>query len=260
LGDPDQGKGLAGLSNKYSIKVSEWFRLATAQWGAVLGPMIGYQLLYFLIGVIGALIPFVGALILLLVLPPLGAGFYIVPLAQLKGRRWTFGDFFGGFRRYWTILGNALLVGLIVLACLLPGLIAVIAAAPPPLANQAPDEALPQTDPLFGAALIFLFLNLLGAAYVSLRCCIFSMPLILNRGCGPVQAIRGSWTLSKGHFWGLLGVVLLLALINFGGALLCGVGLLFTFPLTQLVLMAGYLSITGIRPPIAGASAGMENG
>jgi hypothetical protein len=218
--------------------------------------MIGYSLLYTLIAVPVALIPYAGALILLFLLPPLAAGFTIVALAQLKGRRWTFGDFFGGFHRYGAILGNVLLTSLIALACMLPGLIAVIAAAPSPAADQAPDQPSPPAGPLFTGALIFAFINLLLATYINLRCTIFSMPLVIDRGCGPVQAIRGSWALSKGHFWGLLGVVLLLSLINLGGALLCGIGMLFTLPLTQLVLTAGYLLIAGTRPPVGSPAVG----
>jgi hypothetical protein len=249
-------QGLTGLSNKYAIDVGEWFRYATTHWGAVLGPMIGYSLLFVLIVVAGALIPFVGGVLLALVLPPLLAGFSLVPLAQLRGERWTFAHFFGGFRWYWPILANTLLTGLILLVCMLPGQIALIVTAPSQSAGSGHEETSHAVDPFFTGALIFALLNLLVTGYIGLRCALFSLPLILDRNCGPVQALRGSWTLTRGHFWGLLGVVLLLGLINLGGMLLFGIGTLFTWPLTQLVFLEGYLVIAGSRPPVPGPSAG----
>jgi hypothetical protein len=247
--DPNYGKGLAGLSHKYSIQLGEWFRRGGSHWGAVLGPMIGFSFLLLLFGVVAVLIPFVGWGLLVLLLPALLAGFTVVALAQLKGKRWTFGAFFGGFRWYWPILAHGMLTAMIFLACLLPGVIAVLAAAPERPANQAPDEPFPPAGPLFTAALVFALLNLLVAACVHFRCVVFAWPLIIDRGCGPVQALRGSWTLSKGHFWSLLGISLLLSLINFGGGLLLGIGMLFTFPLTRLVFLAGYLLSTETRSP-----------
>jgi hypothetical protein len=49
--------------------------------------------------------------------------------------------------------------------------------------------------------------------------------------------------------------MLLLGLINIGGILMCGIGLLFVFPLTTLVLLAGYLLIAGSRPPVEAPGA-----
>jgi hypothetical protein len=102
---PREGIGLQGLSNEYAINVGNWFRCAQAHWSAVLGPMIGYFLVYLLI-VVGLVITCVGIVALLFLGPPLAAGFIVVGLAQLKGERWTFGNFFRGFRQFGSILGG----------------------------------------------------------------------------------------------------------------------------------------------------------
>ena len=47
----------------------------------------------------------------------------IVALAQLKGRRWAFGDFFGGFQFFGQTVGLALLQGIAISAAMIPGII-----------------------------------------------------------------------------------------------------------------------------------------
>ena len=56
--------------------------------------------------------------------------------------------------------------------------------------------------------------------------------------------------LAIANFLAALGVVILLGLINVGGALALGVGILFTFPYTLLVWSAGYQLIAGSEPPV----------
>jgi hypothetical protein len=267
---PREGPGLEGLSNTYSITIGEWFRYAQAHWSAVVGPMIGYLLLYILI-TIGLVITCVGIPALIFLVPPLAAGFTLVPLAQLKGERWTFGDFFGGFRQYWPVFGGTWLVILLTSLWPLPGIVLqqvgeakyqaeanaqlrarLEANQDNPFAEVAGMQQQQQVhleDPLVVSGLVLRLIGQLVGLYFSVRC-LFAVPLILDRKCGAVECIQGSFLLTGGHFWGLLGVLLLLGLINVGGLLLCGIGLLLTIPFTQLVLVAGYLFIAGTRPPV----------
>jgi hypothetical protein len=269
-GGPREGPGLDGLSNEYSIRIGDWFRYAQAHWGAVVGPMIGYFFLYLLI-VFGLAITCVGIPVLIFLLPPLAAGFVLVPLAQLKGERWTFGDFFGGFRQFWPVFGGTWLVALLAGLWAVPGVVLQeigqakyqdeVNAAVRAAAQEHPDDPFAQIaaaqqaqrlhmeDPLVLSGLVLRVIGQLVGLYFQIRC-LFVLPLILDRKCGAVESIQGSFRLTRGHFWGLLGVVLLLGLINIAGLLLCLVGVLFTFPFTQLVLVAGYLLIAGTRPPV----------
>jgi hypothetical protein len=305
---PPEGPGLEGLSNEYSIDLGEWFRYAQAHWGAVVGPMIGYLFILMVIAMAascfaGMLAGFLqvamtaggppgqgtGSLVSqlfsqlfqqalqLFVMTPLQAGFTVVALAQLKGRRWSFGDFFGGFRWYGAIVVSTLILMLIQWACLLPGgTLAGVAFvnqvahlprnpaanpafnpgpgagpnAPPDLSQIRPD------DPLLIAGAVLFLIGLIVLIYLAVRCGLFALPLIIDRGCGGVDAIRGSWMLTRGHFWMLLAVVLLTVVINMLGVMACLVGLLFTFPLTLLLMTAGYLLIAGTRPPVGAPVAG----
>lgn len=57
---------------------------------------------------------------------------------------------------------------------------------------------------------------------------------IVDQGAGPVEAIKKSWKNTKGHFFSLLGLSLVLLLINLFGLLVLVVGLLVTIPVTYI--------------------------
>jgi hypothetical protein len=263
---PQDGIGLEGLSSDYSIRIGDWFRYAQAHWRSVLGPMIGYFFVYLLI-VFGLIITCVGILALPFLVPPLAAGFTIVGLAQLKGERWTFRDFFGGFRQFGSLLGGVWLVAVVAGLWPVPGQVLQqlgqqkyyqarlqeeLKANPNDpfgASMRAQQEPLHMEDPLVLSGLVLRLIGSLVGIYLQVRC-MFVLPLIIDRKCGAVESVRGSFRLSRGHFWGLFGTTLLLGLINLAGVLACGIGVLFAFPFTQLVLLAGYLLIAGSRPPV----------
>lgn len=241
-------KGLSGLSAKYSIDLGEWFGYATTHYSAVLGPMIGFSFIY-LFAFLGSAIPYLGLLIFFFVKWPMQAGFTAVSLKQLKGQDWSFGDFFTGFQHYGTMLLFALLLLGVILCGMLPA--ALVAGAAAVLSAVVRGAA-----PVFLlAAGVFYLFNLLALIYVFVRVTAFAVPLIVDRHCGAIEAMQGSWALTRGHFLGAFGTLFLLGLIDFGGALMCYVGLLFTIPLTYLVWNAGYLLIAGTKPPVSSTSS-----
>ncbi len=231
------GRALDSLSNDYAIDIGEWFNYAKANYTAVLGPIIGYVFIYLIITLVLEFIPLVGPLVLLFLAPPLQAGFSIICLKQLKGEPWAFGDCFGGFNYYGALLGNFFLVLLMTIGCLLPaGVVFAVAG-------------LSGSREMLIGAFVFLVMNYLGAIYVLIRATLFNVQFIVDHNCGPIEAIRASWTISRGHFWGLLGSTILVGLIIVLGYLACVVGVLFSLPFGLLALNAGYLLIGGTRSP-----------
>ena len=67
----------------------------------------------------------------------------------------------------------------------------------------------------------------------------------------PIAAVKRSFEIVKPKFGPIIGLLFLLALINIVGALLCGVGLLFTYPMTAVTLAYTYRTLNG--QPIAPA-------
>lgn len=228
-----------GISSNYSIEFGEWFEYGKAHYSAVLGPMIGYGLISYALMIGLELIPFVGPVVLLFIQAPLVAGFVVVALAQLKGKDWSFGDFFSGFQWYGPLLANNLLGGLLTLACFLPTIGAFVAVA---LGGG-------KNDVLMLVAIAVGVVNYIGVIYVWLRALSFNVPLIIDRNVGPIEAIQLNWELSRGHALGIFGVLFLIGLIGMVGAFACGIGLLFTMPLCVMTYNAGYLLIAGSTRP-----------
>ena len=60
-----------------------------------------------------------------------------------------------------------------------------------------------------------------------------------------VGAIKRSFEIVKGNFGAVLGLMVLLILVNIVGALLCGIGLLFTYPMTSVAIAYAYRTLNG---------------
>ncbi len=71
---------------------------------------------------------------------------------------------------------------------------------------------------------------------------------VLDKNAGAIDSLKASWDLSLKNFWGLVGLYIVMMLINFLGALLCGVGLLLTIPLTWTAHAYVYRTLVGETP------------
>lgn len=238
------------LVRSYAVDIGAWFSYATAHFGDVIGPTIAFLVIAGAVRIVsyvaGQVVPLANVAIELLVTFPLEAGLTVVCLAQLKGQSWNFGDFFAGFR-WWPSLVLVNLMALVMsFLIMLPTVVAIVLALLVHL-NKPRGEA--SFLPILAALGVGL-VNGLVLAYLGLRAFLFAVPLILDRGVGPVEALRGSWAITRGHFWGLFGACILLAIINLAGLSACGVGMLLSVPFTFLTWTAGYLSIAGSQPPL----------
>jgi membrane-anchored glycerophosphoryl diester phosphodiesterase (GDPDase) len=80
---------------------------------------------------------------------------------------------------------------------------------------------------------------LVPVAYVSIRMS-FVVCFIVDQDSGVIEAIRQSWVITKGHFWFLLLLFVVVLGINMLGAMAFFVGLLFTVPLSSLIMIIAY--------------------
>lgn len=231
-------KGVGDLTSRYAVELGRWWSLAARHYGAYLGGHLGFALLFGLIALGTAIIPCVGALAMLFVLPPLSFGSWVVALQQLRGRRWEFGDFFRGFDWFGAIVGYVFLQWFVILGSLLPlagaGLLHAALASPRP--------PLPAVSfAVFGLGGLTSFFLLV---YFGVRLCTFAPLLIVDRNLDAVEAMHGSWRLTEGKVLPLFSVYFVLQLLLVAGYFACVVGLLFALPMVVLVWTAAYLHAT----------------
>jgi hypothetical protein len=140
-----------------------------------------------------------------LLAPPLYAGFYLVANKISRGEEVIYPDFFGGFR-FWIPTAVISLLTQVLIAI---GLIALIIPG------------------------IYLAVGYL-----------FAIQMGIFGGIDPWSAMEWSRKLITRNWWRFLGLLLVLVVLNALGLLLAGIGLLFTVPLTFLVLYVVFEEIT----------------
>jgi hypothetical protein len=140
-----------------------------------------------------------------LLAPPLYAGFYLVANRISRGEEVIYPDFFGGFR-FWIPTAVISLLTQVLIAI---GLIALIIPG------------------------IYLAVGYL-----------FAIQMGIFGGLDPWSAMEWSRKLITRNWWRFFGLLLVLVVLNALGLLLAGIGLLFTVPLTFLVLYVVFEEIT----------------
>lgn len=76
---------------------------------------------------------------------------------------------------------------------------------------------------------------------------VFALPLVIDKKMEFWTAMEVSRRVVHGHWWSTFALVIMLALIAFGGFLLCGVGALITIPLSSAALMYVYEDLFGAQ-------------
>jgi uncharacterized membrane protein len=194
------------IENGYELTISDYFKNGYEIFKKDFGGFVAYALLVLLIMVVLEYIPVIGSVASLLIQSPLLAGFLVVARRINFNQSHTFSDFFKGFK-YFVPLVLANLVGGILIAI---GLVLLI---------------------LPGVYLI--------VAYT------LAVPYIVFAGMDFWPALETSRRLINKNWFRFLGLLLLILLLNLGGALFFGVGLLITVPISFCVLYAVYEHLIG---------------
>ncbi len=114
---------------------------------------------------------------------------------------------------------------------------------------------------LTGLAIIVGLVLLIVPGIIFMLMYMFVMFIVIDRGLGPIKAMKESARITRGYKWQLLGFVLVLTLINLAGALALLVGLLVTVPVTSLAFAHAYraLSANAGAPPALAADATLQS-
>jgi len=93
---------------------------------------------------------------------------------------------------------------------------------------------------LAGLIVMVGFVLLIVPGVIAALVLIFSNYLVVDKGLGPIQALKESARITKGHRWHLLGFVLVVAGLNILGVIALFLGLLITIPVTMLAMVHVY--------------------
>lgn len=76
---------------------------------------------------------------------------------------------------------------------------------------------------------------------------------VIDKKLGPIEAMRESMRITKGHRWELLALLLLLLLLNIVGAICLFIGLLVTIPITMIAMVHAYRTLEQLAGPAPAA-------
>ncbi|MFZ5453268.1 MAG: hypothetical protein ACOZF2_15530 [Thermodesulfobacteriota bacterium] len=179
------------------------------------GGFVGFTLLFAFIQAFLNYLPWLGGPIGLVIDGPLGAGFYIVSAKLLQRRTVEFRDFFAGF--------NFLLP--LILVSVISGLLIIL-------------------------GLVFLILP----GIFLMVCYLFPSFIVIDRRLDFWPAMELSRQTVQKQWFGFFVFLLLLILINLGGVLALGIGLLVSFPVSACAVAAAYADIFGLQSDYAGST------
>jgi hypothetical protein len=178
------------------------------------GGFIGFAFLFLIIQVILGYLPKIGGLISLALTAPLGAGFYVVSAKLMQRRPPVFQDFFTGFQLFLPL----------VLLSVVSGLLTILG---------------------------FILLVLPGIFLMV--CYLFASMLVIDQRLDFWPAMELSRRTVQTQWFGFFIFFLLIMLINLGGALLLGVGLLVSLPVSACAVAAAYADIFGLQSDYSGS-------
>ena len=191
------------------VKIGDYFRAGWELFKKYPAGFVGYFILVLAITFLLRLVPVIGWLAAFALMSPLNAGFFVVSAKLLQNRTPEFTDFFGGVKFYFLPLA---LFGMVSSVLITLGLALLIVPG------------------------IYLIVSYL-----------FGVMFIVDRGFDFWPAMETSRRSVQPHWFKFFTFLLLVFLLNLGGALLMGVGLLVTVPLTHCIFTVAYDDIFGIK-------------
>ncbi len=243
-------EGIAPRPLSPTAAVGSAFQALRANLGASLGVglfAVGFQFV--------GLIPWIGWIVSLFATPAATAGCYRYALERIRGRQPLFEVTLNGFKRWWPVvatLGLSVAIPMLAAAPVLGiagamGYLQVLSGSDPD-ASQLSLGLLP-------ALVVATIVCMPVAMWLGYRLALAPFVIMEDGSDGPMAAVKQSWELTRGSWWRMFALQLLLALVGIAGLLVCGVGLLAAIPMIYYALAHGYEQLrrrAGIPTDFAG--------
>jgi DNA-directed RNA polymerase subunit RPC12/RpoP len=214
------------------------------------GIIIGASVLVYLCLIAINVIPYLSAILSIVLTGPLMGGLWIFYVKKVRGEEAGINDAFSGFQRFGQLLLGNFIPGLLAGLCLLPVAIVFIAGAIIMSENRggSPFES-GAGIAMVSVGALFVIAGICGMTYLS-TCWMFTLPLVADKGMGFWDAMSLSRQVVIKHWWMTFLVLLVIGLVGSLGMLACGVGLLVTGPLAFAALATAYDRLFGDLAPV----------
>jgi hypothetical protein len=232
------------INNGYEFKLGDYISRGFALMQANLGGFIGYFLVYALITMVLAFIPFVGSLASMVITPVLTIGPYHVAHLMDKGKMPDFNAFFKGFDRLGDLFLTYILQVLVLIGAMLPGIILAITTLGASFIENMDSGDFGDIN--FGMVGIAFLLIMIPVAYFAVSYS-WSLPLVWFYNMKPWPALEASRKLIGKQWFMLFLFLLVCGLIAASGLILLGVGILFTAPAMSLAHYAAFADVTKLN-------------
>ena len=185
--------------------------------------------LFFGISIVGILI---GGVVPIVLLGPMMVGIFFCLFQRMRHQPVEFGLLFKGFDQFVPGLVVTVLKMIPIFIVLVPYyifLIAMMAITMPRAGIEDPEQARTFVMSFFGFEIVF-FLVIMAVSIVVEVFFMFAYPLVADRKLSALDAVKLSFRAGKANLGGVLGLMLLNALLGFVGVLCCVVGVYFYLP------------------------------
>ncbi|MBO0700737.1 MAG: hypothetical protein J2P46_20235 [Zavarzinella sp.] len=205
------------------------------------------------ITLVGVLIA--GAVPFNILLGPMMCGIYYCLLRKARGRSVKFEGLFRGFDHFAQSLIASLLMLIPIFAILLPAYVLLFVGLFATMPKPAPGGP-PPSGPgggffaVFGAFYLVIFITILLVQVLFF----FVFPLITDKKLPGLQAVGTSFRAVMANFGGVVGLVLLIALLGLAGSLACCIGAFFVLPIHYAAYAVAYRHVFELEteepPPV----------
>lgn len=239
-----EGKSLNDiLLNGYETHTSQYISKGYEIFKQNAGGFIGFIILAFFIRTIAAFIPAIGT-VFSIILIPLYIGVNIVAKKIDQNEPYEFGNFFDGYKKMSPLIGAAFIQGLLAIAMMLIAFVPFFLSYGIDFFSTLENSSI--SDSRFMTLIITMVILIVLFIFIFVAWTLSSQLIVFNNN-GAWQSMEISRKIVSKKYFNWLGFVILLALINFAGALCFLIGLLITIPTKLCAMYVAYEDVVSLN-------------
>lgn len=185
---------------------------------------------------------------------PMMCGIYRCYLGRMRGETIRFAMLFDGFEHFVESLIVSVIVAGVMLVLIVPTYVLLFLGIGLGVGLTGDGRSGSGLGVAVALLMVAVFVLILAVAMVVAACTIFAYPLIVDRGLKGLDALKTSIRATWANLPGIVGLMILIAVIGFAGAMCCYVPALLLMPLTMGALAVAYRRVFPESLPVGEGS------